>query len=92
MIIPPLLLRVRLVAPQHRWPTLLLPVFLLWPLVFVLALVLAVPGLVFLCIVAPRSIGATVSVVFAAYAALCALRGTSIDVAGGHSAVFIAVD
>jgi hypothetical protein len=31
-------------------------------------------------------------VVFAAYATLCALRGTSIDVAGGPSAVFIAVD
>jgi hypothetical protein len=92
MTIPPLLLRVRLVAPNHRWPTLWLPVVLLWPLLLPLVLVLVLPALLFLCIVAPRSIGAAFSVVFAAYALLCATRGTSIDVAGGPSAVFIAVD
>lgn len=92
MIIPPLLLRVRLVAPRHRWPTLWLPLFLLWPLLLPLVLLLAVPALLLLCVVAPRSIGAWLSVVFAAYALLCATRGTSIDVNGGPSAVFIAVD
>lgn len=92
MIIPPLLLRVRLVAPNHRWPTLWLPVFLLWPLLFVLVLLLGLPALLFLCIAAPRSVGPVLSVVFAAYATLCATRGTSIDVNGGPSAVFIAVD
>jgi hypothetical protein len=92
MTLPPLLLRVRLVAPHHRWPTLWLPVFLLWPLVFVLVLALALPALLLSCIIAPRSIGAVLAVVFAAYALLCALRGTLIDVSGGPSAVFIAVD
>ena len=92
MSLPPLLMRVRLTAPRHRFPTLWLPLFLVWPLVFALALLLALPCLLFLCVVAPRSIGAAFAVLGAAYALVCSLRGTLIDVAGGPSAVFITVD
>jgi len=90
--IPPLLLRVRLVEPRHRWPTLWLPLLLLWPLLFGLALVLGLPCLVLLCVLAPRSPGAVLSVLGAAYTLVCEMRGTLIDVDGGAAKVFVAID
>lgn len=92
MILPPVLVRVRVQGDERRM-RLWFPVFLLWPLLAVLA-ALAVP----VCALAAalhrrRGLARPIllAVPFLLYL-LCSLRGLRVDVTGGDGRVFVSID
>ena len=91
MMIPPALVRLRLRGPSRAWPTLWLPLFLLWPLLLVLFLLVAVCGVLALCIAAQVSVARAIELFVSAYRVLCATRGTHVDVVGERAQILIAV-
>ena len=93
-IIPPSLVRLR-IKPAHGWfPTLFLPLFLVWLLVLVL-LVLASPLLVLAALVLfaidADAVRRWLAFLGGIYRVICELRGTLVDVRGPHSHVLISV-
>jgi hypothetical protein len=87
----PLIASVRLRSPSWRMPTLWLPLFLIWPLVFVIVLPLAALGLLVALVLPDRSAGAGLKVLGAFYVFCCELRGTKIDVNGPDSEILISI-
>ena len=83
----PALLRLRL----PRWPTLWLPLFLLWPLILLVFVVLAVALSVLEARAGKRRTSVFESVV-SLWQLLCALRGTRVDVEAAGTHVLVAID
>jgi hypothetical protein len=87
----PCIARVRIASPESAWPTVWLPVFLLWPLVL-----LALP-LAWLAMFVWASRRHTAEVprvgpfIVGCFVFLCELRGTRLDVSSPQSQVFIAI-
>lgn len=88
MTFPPLLLRLHVHTPEHAWPTLWLPLFLVWPLLFLLLVSLALVVLPVAIVLAPRQIPRAFELAGALLAVVC-LRGLHIDVAGRRRQVLI---
>ena len=91
MSLPPALMRLRVRAPGRAWPSVWLPIFVLWP-VLLLAFVLAAScGVLMLCVALQLSLARAFELVASAYALLCATRGTHVDVVGARSSLLITV-
>jgi hypothetical protein len=91
MTFPPSLLRLRVRTPEHRWPTLWLPLFLVWPL---LSLLLVPLALVVLLVAAALDLRQTVrpfGLLGALFAVVCGLRGLHVDVAARDAQVLISL-
>jgi hypothetical protein len=89
MTFPPSLLRLRLRTPEHAWPTLWLPVILLWPLLFLLLVPLALIALLVAIALDPRQTARPFELLGALFAVVCGLRGVRVDVVGRGSQVLI---
>jgi hypothetical protein len=92
MMLPPALLRLRIRGPHSAWPTLWLPLFLLWPLllvVFVLLSPFVLGGLLVLCAVAQLSVANALQLFTRTYALVCAMRGTHVDVVSRDARVLL---
>jgi hypothetical protein len=89
MTFPPLLLRLRLHTPEHAWPTLWLPLFLVWPLVLLLLVPPALVVLLVAIVLDPRQTPRVFELVGALFAVVCGLRGLHIDVVGRRGQVLI---
>ena len=88
----PIFLRVKLCHKNWWMPTLWLPLFLLWPFLFVLIFVIFFVGLVAVVILDTRSVRRFFSLFGGIYLTLCALRGTKVDVEHKDNQIFIAID
>ena len=90
MIIPPLLLRVRVQSDRRRFG-LWLPLFLLWPPVFLFGLALFPLVLVVAVVLWPWGWGRTLLLIGpATFRLVCALRGLRVDVHDPPERVYIA--
>ena len=89
MTFPPSLLRLRLRTPEHAWPTLWLPLFLVWPLLFLLLVPLALVVLLVAIVLDLRQTVRPFELVGALFAVVCGLRGLHVDVAGRRDQVLI---
>ena len=92
MMLPPALLRVRVQSDQSR-RRLWIPVFLLWPLLALMA-ALAMPVCALIAALYWRG-GLGRPILFAVPCLLylmCSLRGLRFDVAGGGSRLFVSID
>ena len=89
MRFPPSLLRLRLHTPEHAWPTLWLPLFLLWPLLLLLLVPLALVALPVAIVLLRRKTARAFALVGALLAVVCGLRGVHIDVVGRREQVLI---
>ena len=87
MTFPPSLLRLRVCTPEHAWPALWLPLFLVWPLLLLLLVPLALVGLLVAIVLDSRQIARAFELVGAVFAAICGLRGVDVDVVGGRAQV-----
>jgi hypothetical protein len=76
-------------TPEHNWPTLWLPLFLVWPLLFLLVVPLALVVLVAAIVLDPRQTARAFELVGALFAVVCGLRGVHVDVVGGSAQVLI---
>jgi hypothetical protein len=92
MIFPPALFRLRLVEYGRKKVGLWVPVFLLWPLLLVLAAV-SVPLLLVAALALWRNPKARKALksIPAAFVAFCSLRGCRIEVNGAEEEVFIKI-
>jgi hypothetical protein len=88
MTFPPLLLRLRVRTPEHDWPTLWLPLFLVWLLLLLLA-PLALIVLLVASVFDPRQTARVLELVGALLAVVCALRGLHIDVVDRRAQLLI---
>ena len=91
MKLPPTWLRLQISAPHRAWPGLWLPVFLLWPLLWLLFALSCACVVPLLCVGARISAARALEVCTGAYALLCAARGTHVDVIGSPSQVVVRV-
>ena len=89
MTFPPSLLRLRVRTPEHAWPTLWLPLFLVWPLLVVLLVPLALAVLLVAIVLDPRHTARAFELAGALFAVVGGLRGMHIDVAGKRGQVLI---
>lgn len=89
MTFPPSLLRLRVRTPEHAWPTLWLPLFLVWPLLVLLLVPLALVVLLVAIALDPGQTARAFKVVGALFAVVCGLRGMYIDVVGRRAQVLI---
>ena len=89
MTFPPSMLRLRLRTPEHAWPTLWLPLFLVWPLLFLLLVLLALIALLVAIVLDPRQVARAFVLMGALFTVVCGLRGVRIDVAGEGGQVLI---
>jgi hypothetical protein len=89
MTFPPSLLRLRVLTPEHAWPTLWLPLFLVWPLLLLLLAPLGLVVLLVAIVIDPRQAACAVELVGALIAVVCGLRGLHIDVVGRRAQVLI---
>lgn len=89
MTFPPFLLRLRVRTPEHAWPTLWLPLFLVWPLLLLLLVPPALVVLLVAIVLDPRQAARAFELVGALCAVVCGLRGLHIDVAGRRGQVLI---
>jgi hypothetical protein len=89
MTFPPSLLRLRVRNPEHAWPTLWLPLFLVWPLLFLLLVPLALVVLLVAIVLDPRRTRRAFELAGALFAVVCGLRGLHIDVVGRRGQVLI---
>jgi hypothetical protein len=85
MMFPPSLLRLRVRTPEHAWPTLWLPVFVVWPLLFLLLLPLALV----VTALDRRQTVRPFALVGALFAVVCGLRGVHVDVVEKRSRLLI---
>lgn len=89
MTFPPSLLRLRVRTPEHAWPAVWLPLFLIWPLLLVLFVPLALVVLVVAIVLDPRQTLRAFALVGALFAVVCGLRGVHVDVAGRRNQLLI---
>lgn len=75
MMLPPSIVRLRV----RSWPTLWLPLFLLWPLLFVLLWPLFAIGLIALFWIKPAKFAGIGACLAQLWRVVCALRGTDVD-------------
>lgn len=83
MKILPTLIRVRFKSPSWGLPTLWIPLFLIWPFVFLLSLPLLIFALIFWAKFSP--------VLSATYQLMCELRGTHVDVDAKDAKILISI-
>ena len=91
MMLPPALMRLRVRSPRARWPTLWLPLFLLWPLLLLAFALLASFGVLALCIALQLSFARAFELCSSTYRLLCATRGTHVDVSGPERDLLISL-
>ena len=89
MTFPPSLLRLRVRTSEHAWPILWLPLFVVWPLLFLLLVPPALVGLLVAIVLDWRQTTRAFELVSALCAAVCGLRGVNIDVVGERAQVLI---
>lgn len=89
MTFPPSLLRLRLHTPERAWPTLWLPLFLVWPLLLLVFVPLALVVLLVAIVLNPRQTARAFELAGVLFAAVCGLRGLHVDVVGRRSQVLI---
>lgn len=89
MTFPPLLVRLRVHTPERAWPTLWLPLFLVWPLLFLLLVPLALIVLVVALVLDPLQIRRAFVMAGALFSVVCGLRGLHIDVVGRGGQVLV---
>ncbi len=89
MTFPPTLLRLRVRTPEHAWPTLWLPLVVIWPLLLLVLVPLALVVPLIAILLDPRQIGRAFKLVGLLFAVLCGLRGVYIDVVGRGSQLLI---
>src|SRR5262249_15275107 len=89
MTFPPSLLRLRVRTPEHAWPTLWLPLFVVWALLFLLLVPLALVVLLVAIVLDPRQTVRAFELVGALFAVVCGLRGVRVDVGDGRAQVLI---
>jgi len=87
----PWVLKLRIVCPGFWMPTLWLPVFLLWPIVFLFAIPAFILGLIAILIFDTRSLLRFCRLCGGLYLTLCEFRGTHVDVEGDGSQVYISI-
>jgi hypothetical protein len=80
MTFPPLLLRLRVQTPEHAWPTLWLPLFLVWPLLFLLFVLLALVVLMVAIVRDARQTSRAFELAGTPFAVVCGLRGLHVEV------------
>ena len=91
MKLPPAWLRLQISGPRSAWPGLWLPLFLLWPLLWLLFALGCACVVPLLCVSARISAARALEVCTGAYALLCAARGAHVDVIGPRSQVLVRV-
>jgi hypothetical protein len=89
--LPPWFVRLRIAPSRGFLPTLLLPVFLLWPLLFALLAPLFLFGLLVLLVIDARSLPRWCSLCSGVYRLVCETRGIHVDVRGPHAHVLVSV-
>lgn len=89
MRFPPPLLRLRVRTPENAWPTLWLPLFLIWALLFLLLVPLALVVLLVAIVLHPRQAARAFDLVGALFAVVCGFRGVHIDVESRSAQVLI---
>jgi Na+/H+-translocating membrane pyrophosphatase len=89
MTFPPSLLRLRVRTPEHAWPTLWLPLFLVWPLLLLLLVPLVLVVLLVAIVLDPRQTARAFDLVGALFAVVCGLRGVHVDVVDRRAQVRI---
>lgn len=87
----PAFIGIKVRSTLWRMPTLWLPLFLLWPLFFILLVLLFALGFIFTLILEARSISRFFVSYGAFYDLLCETRGTKINLEGKDTYVFIAI-
>jgi hypothetical protein len=90
-MIPPAFMRLRLTNRNSGWPTLWLPLFLLWPLLLVVFVLASTAAIVLLALSGQGSAPAAFRACVGAYRVLCATRGSHVDVVGPNAQVLIAI-
>jgi hypothetical protein len=90
-MIPPAILKLRLTNRDRGWPTLWLPLFLLWPLLLVVFVLGTTAAVVLLALSGQGSGPNAFRACIGVYRVLCATRGTHLDVVGPNAHVLIAV-
>jgi hypothetical protein len=91
MMLPPALLRMQISGSHSSWPRLWLPLFVLWPLFWVLFAFASACVVLALWLSAQTSVARALEMCTQAYALLCAVRGTHVDVVGARSRILIRV-
>ncbi len=81
MRVPPSIVRLRFERPGFRLP-LWLPVFLLWPIVLLVAIPVVLVVVIAALILEPRYVGRNLRFLATMYETTCAMRGTLIDIEG----------
>jgi hypothetical protein len=89
MRFPPALLRLRVRTPEHAWPTLWLPLFLVWLLLLVLLVPVAVVALLVAMVLDRRQAARAGQLVAALFAVVCGLRGLHVEVVERGAQVLI---
>lgn len=88
MRFPPLLMRLRMSSPEHDWPTLWLPVFLVW-LLLILLVPLVLVALLVTLVIYPHYTRLALTLVRPLFAVICSLRGLHVDIVGRHGQFLI---
>ena len=91
MKILPWMMRIRITGRGFWMPTLWLPLFLLWPLVLLLAIPVFLLAIIVVLIFDTRSIGRLMKLFKGLYLTLCELRGMLIDVSDPKGCVSISI-
>lgn len=90
-ILLPMFVCLKISRKKWGWPSLWIPVILLWPLVFFFLLLAFLLGLLAVAIFDTRSVKSFLRLSAGVYVALCELRGTKIDVETTEHHIFVAV-
>ena len=89
MRFPPSVVRLRVGTPERVWPTLWLPLFLVWAVLFVLLVPLALMALPVAIVLDGRQTSRAFGLAGALLAVVCGLRGLHLDIADGHTQFLI---
>jgi hypothetical protein len=87
----PAVARVHNLSPQTAWPSLWLPLFLLWPLVLVLLIFLLLILTTLSALRSPAELPRVLPFVVGCYVFLSELRGTRVELGGPKARVSISI-
>ena len=89
MMFPPSLMWLRVHTSERAWPTLWLPLFLVWPLLLLLLIPLSLVVLLVAIMLDPRQTPRAFELAGSLFAVVCGLRGLHINVVGRHGQFLI---
>lgn len=91
MMLLPMFIRIQIARRDSPWPALWLPIGLAWPIVLLLCAPLLVLGYVFALLAHGYCSRRYLQMCGALYVALCAVRGSFVDVRGPRAVISIAI-